>query len=293
MKLMHLGQLAAVLVLFALFAMLLVVISGLRIAAPSLRVVGPAPDDLGAEAVTIPSRSGSLLRGWLVRGKPGAGAVVVLHGIRADRAKMLNRIRLLKEAGYSVLAIDLQANGESPGKHITFGHLEALDAQAAVAFARERLPGNRVGAIGVSLGGAATLLGPQPLPVDALVLEAVFPDIDHALANRLSFYLGPAGRLLAPLYLAIMPPFLGVHASELRPIDHIGEVVAPLLIIAGKADRYTPIDESRALFARARAPKQLWEVEGAGHVDFAAYAPDEYRRRVLDFFGEYLRLTPR
>ena len=42
---------------------------------------------------------------------------------------------------------------------------------AAVAFVRARLPGERVGAIGVSLGGAAALLGPAPLAVDALVVR--------------------------------------------------------------------------------------------------------------------------
>ncbi len=31
------------------------------------------------------------------------------------------------------------------------------------------------------------------------------------------------------------------------------------------------------------APKSFWAVEGAGHVDLEAYAPDDYRQRVFPF----------
>jgi len=51
---------------------------------------------------------------------------------------------------------------ESPGERITFGHLEALDAEAAVEFARQRAPSERLAVIGISLGGAAALLAPKP-----------------------------------------------------------------------------------------------------------------------------------
>jgi len=279
----------------------LFVLSGVFLAMPLRRSVGAAPPDLIASDVTIPSRSGSLIRGWMVRGEPGAGVVVLLHGIHADRGSMVPRMRFLRAAGYSVLAIDLQGHGESPGRFITFGHLEALDADAAVAFIRDTLPGERIGIIGTSLGGAAALLGAKSLHVDALVLEAVYPDIRSALANRLALRLGSAtGHFLASVYLELMPALLRVHESQLRPIDRIADVTAPLLLMAGTADRYTTIEESRALFERAAEPKHFWSVEGAAHVDFAAYAPEMYRAQVLDFFREHLRqagrdrdLTPR
>ncbi len=273
------------LVLLALPPLLIlgIVVSGLWLAAPHQRSVGPAPPDLGAEHVIFPSPSGSAIHGWLAGGEPGRGAVLVLHGIRADRSEMSTRLRLLHAEGFGVLAIDLQAHGESHRRHITFGHLEALDAAAAVALLREKLPGERIGVIDVSLGGAATLLGPRPLPVDALVLEQVFPDIDRALTNRLVAYIGPLGRWVAPVYEWLMPFILPIRPEQLPPIDHIDELTAPLLMLAGAEDRYTPLSESRALFARAPPPKQRVAIAGAGHVDRAAYAPEDYRRRVLSF----------
>lgn len=276
--------------LLVLLAVLVFVGSGIVLAWPRRLPVGAPPSDLATTDVTIPSRSGSLIHGWLVQGDPGAGVVVLLHGVQANRRAMLDRMRLLHDAGYSLVAIDFQAHGESPGTFVTFGHLEALDAEAAVAFARMALPGERVGVIGVSLGGAATFLAPRPLPVDALVIESVYPDIRSAIANRVATRLGSAaGRPVASLYLALMPLILHVREDQLRPIDHIGEARAPLLVMSGTLDRYTTIAEARALFERAPAPKQFWAVDGAAHVDLAAHAPAAYQQTVLAFFAKHLR----
>ncbi len=146
---------------------------GLRLSAPRSAVIGPPPAELpGAEAVSIQSGSGATLRGWWVPADdPRGGAVVLMHGVWENRLRMVRRARVLHDNGFSVLLFDFQAHGESTGRRITYGKLEALDAASAVAFARNRVPGERVGAIGTSLGGAATLLGPRPLDVDALVLK--------------------------------------------------------------------------------------------------------------------------
>ena len=90
---------------------------------------------------------------------------MLLHGVRGNRLAMLRRARLLHAEGFSVLLFDFQAHGESAGRRITFGRLEGLDAAAAVAFLLQRLPNERIGAIGSSLGGASALLCPAPLPV--------------------------------------------------------------------------------------------------------------------------------
>ncbi len=209
---------------------------------------------------------------------------------------MIERAHVLAAQGYSTLLFDFQAEGESTGGGITFGKLEAQDAAAAVAFVRSRTTG-RVGAIGTSLGGAAALLGPEPVPVDALILEAVYPEIGSALSNRLVAVLGPrvgalAAPVLQPLFETLLAPILHTSPAELRPIDRIGSVTAPLLIIAGAADDRTTLAESRAMAKRAPAGTLFWAVPGAGHVDLERFGPDEYWRHVLPFLGEHLRGTP-
>jgi fermentation-respiration switch protein FrsA (DUF1100 family) len=238
--------------------------------------IGPPPDDLGGTAIAFPSGSGATLRGWFVPGVPGHGAVVLVHGIHADRRVMLPRARFLHRAGYAVLLFDLQAHGESTGDRITFGAKESRDVASAVDVIRAKAPGERLGIIAVSLGGAAVLLAPRPLDVDALIIESVYPTIGQATRNRV-------GPILAPLLLWQLRPRLGLSPDDLRPIDHIGHVRAPIFVLSGADDRHTTPEESRAMFAAAPEPKAFWLVPGAGHEDLYAVAGPEYERRVLAF----------
>lgn len=266
------------------------VLASCGLARPDQSRIGVAPVALGADTVSFPSASGSTIHAWFARGQTGAGAVLLLHGVGDDRRAMIERARFLRIAGYSVLIPDFQGHGESAGAHITFGALESLDAAAALDYLHVHAPGERAGVIGVSMGGAAALVGPSgPLPVDALVLESVYPTIRDAVRDRLRAWLGPVGPALTTPLLSFVGREIGVSAEELRPLDRIGSVASPVLIAAGTEDRYTPIAETRALYASAPSPKELWVVAGAGHVDLHAFAPAEYERRIGSFLSRNLR----
>ncbi len=267
---------------------------GLALSKPVQMSVGEPPPALNAETVQFPSLSGTTLHGWLAPGQPGAGAVVLLHGVRANRLAMVRRALVLHQHGFGVLLFDLQAHGESVGQRITFGYREGMDAASAVAFLKTRAPRERIGAIGVSLGGAACLLGPEPLDVDALVLESVFPDIGAALDDRLRARLGPiagqvAAAVITPLFRLQMPAVLGANFADLRPIDRIGSARAPLLVASGTSDAYTPIGEATALFDAAHQPKIFWPVPGATHQDLESYDPVAYWQHMLPFLAANLQ----
>lgn len=259
---------------------------------PSRGVISPPPASLDAENVTFVSGSGSRIHAWLVRGHAGAGAVLLLHGVGSNRSSMLGRATFLHDEGFTVLAPDFQAHGESPGDRVTFGARESLDALAAMTYLRDVAPAERIGVIGVSMGGAATLLGKGPLAADAFVLESVYPTIRQAFSNRLGTWLGPLGgvaRLFTPLGIRVLSADIGVSEAELQPIARIGEIHAPLLFIAGAVDPYTPLAEAESLFARAPAPKSFWAVQGAAHEDLHAYGPAQYEIRVGTFLARHLR----
>jgi uncharacterized protein len=265
--------------------------SGCVMARPARAKIGAAPASLGASTVLIASASGSLLRAWLVRGRPAHGAVLLLHGVGANRASMLARARFLHDRGYTVLAPDFQAHGESSGDHITFGARESLDAASALHFLRENAAGERVAVIGISMGGAAALLGDARNSADALVLESVYPTFEDAVADRLGVWLGPLGflgRAIAPALIGSVAPRIGVDADALRPIARIGGFDKPLLLLTGTEDRYTPVAEARALFDCAAAPKEYWEVVGAGHEDLHDFAPTEYEQLIDGFLSSAL-----
>ncbi len=256
---------------------------------PATRTIGPQPPDLLAREVRIGTAPAGHVAGWFAPGQRGRGAVLLLHGVRADRTQMLGRARFLNRAGYAALLVDLPAHGQSTGDRITFGAREAAGVRAALEFQRRESPGERIAVIGVSLGAAATVLAlPSPAP-DAVVLESMYSTIEDAVTNRLSMVLGPAGAVLAGPLLWQLPLRAGVTTSDLRPIERIPRLGAPVLIASGTQDRHTTWAETERLFDAAAVPKEIWRVEGAGHVDLHACGPGEYERRVLGFLAKHLR----
>ncbi|MCA9188285.1 MAG: alpha/beta hydrolase [Pirellulaceae bacterium] len=262
-------------------------LAGGKLVAPATCVVGSPPSDLPFQTLTLESQSGAQVAAWYLPGESSGATVVLLHPFRGNRRTMLPRARLFHERGFSVLLVDLQAHGESTGKHITVGYLERYDVQAAVAWARQQRPDDRIGVLGVSLGGAAALLG-SPLNVDALVVESVYPTINEAVDNRIAMRTGVFSKILTPVLLCQLKPRLGITTDDLRPIDHIADCDCPILVACGDNDRHTTLDETQHLFASAGEPKQLFIFEGAEHEDLQRFDPEKYNHSIVSFLERQL-----
>jgi alpha-beta hydrolase superfamily lysophospholipase len=256
---------------------------------PSNHPVGYPPVGLHAENVEFPSASGATIHGWFISGETNHGAVILMHGVHGDRKSLVARAEFLSRAGYSVLLFDFQAHGESIGKQITFGHLESRDATAAVDFIHQKLPGKKIGVIGISMGAASALLAEPPLPVNAMILESSYPTIYQATEDRMILRFGWLGKLMTPLLTCQLQPRLGITQADLSPIDHARTISVPKFFIAGTTDPNTTIDESKSLFTAAAEPKQSWWVDGAAHVDMYRSAGSEYEKRVLAFLSANLK----
>jgi fermentation-respiration switch protein FrsA (DUF1100 family) len=254
---------------------------------PSHRVIGSPPQDIPATEIALDSESGATIRGWWCENADAQATILLFHGVRGDRRSMLARAKLFHDAGFSALLIDFQAHGESRGQKITFGYLERHDVSAALDFAREKNPDHKLGVVGSSLGGAATLLG-VPREIDALVLEAVYPTIEEAVEDRARMRLGPLGFILTKLLLLQLKPRLGLSADQLRPIDHIHKIDCPIVVTAGDLDLHTRIDETRRMFEAATEPKKLVIFEGAAHIDLLDHDRELYEREILGFFRQCL-----
>jgi len=280
-RILLVGSTAAVLLITAVAWLL-----GSKLVEPQNHQV-PLPAGFYAQIVSIPG-SGHSIAGWWVDRGSKSPVVLLLHGIRADRLAMVSRAQLLMRHGFSVLLIDLQAQGETPGEGITLGFRESADVVAARDWIRSRVPGRRIGVIGESLGGASVLLAPQPSGFDAVVLEAVYPRIGRAVENRIRIFLGPLAPVLTPLLWVQLQPRLHISESDLEPIRSIGRLGAPVMVAAGSRDEHTTLAESQELFGAAAEPKQIWIVEGAKHQDFFRYDPKGYEEHVVGFLKEKL-----
>jgi len=279
--------------LVAAAAAVILIIAGTYLSAIGLQdsanhFVGRPPLDLQASNITYASGAGVLIHGWLVPGKPKQGVVLLLHAVRGDRRDMISRAEFLRKRGYAVLMIDFQSHGENRGHRITYGDLESRDVTGAIQYLHHKLPGEKVAVIGVQMGADAFVLSEDRPPVDAVVLEQMYPTINRAIASRVRNNIGPLAPLFSWLVMVEMQSQNEIPPNRLSAIDRISRIGAPVLIINGTDDHHTTIDEARAELAAATAPKELWAIEGAGHVNLHEFAKDEYERRVADFIARYL-----
>ena len=111
----------------------------------------PAPD-LGAayEDVSFTTSDGLRLEGWFVPSRNGATVIVV-----PGRSGPQKQTRMLVRNGYGVLLFDRRGEGASDGDPNIFGWGGERDLHAAAAYLRSRadVDPERIGAIGLSVGG--------------------------------------------------------------------------------------------------------------------------------------------
>jgi uncharacterized protein len=256
---------------------------------PANIAVPPPPPP--AQVVRLVASDGVPIAGsyWPGR-REDSPAVLLLHGVHGSRANLTPHAVWLHGLGYAVLAIDFRGHGGSGAVPRSFGLHEARDAEAALAFLRRGAPERPVGLIGTSLGGAAALLPDDgPLAVQAMVLQAVYPDLRSAIANRIALRLGrPLALLGEPLLSYQSWLRYGVSPSRLAPAAAISRYRGAVLVIGGAADRHTPAAETRRLHDAAGGPKELWLLPGVEHAGAGSIWTDEYRRRVRDLFARSL-----
>jgi uncharacterized protein len=258
------------------------------------RADGAAPPlPAGASSVKIVASDGIKIAGHYWRGSsPSAPAILMLHGLGGSRAQFDQLGPAMVAKGYAVLAINLRGHGDSGGDLRSFGLFEARDAHAAFDWLKAKQSGAKVGLAGLSLGGAAALIGPDgPVPADALALTVVYPDIRSAIRNRIASRVGSVLASIGEPLLSYQSRLrFGVWPSELSPLSAVGRATMPIFVIGGEADMFTPAKETRAIFDAVRSPKRLWIVPGADHN--ATPSHSDYDRRIGAFFDETLQQSP-
>ncbi len=259
------------------------------------------PGDYGLryEKADFTARDGVALHGyWMpAPGDPAAGsstapAIVVCHGYNGSLDADLKTAPLLNRAGFGVLAFDFRGHGRSDGSLVSLGYHERQDLLGAVDWLEKRGV-TRVGVLGFSMGGVVALSAAPMHPlIRVVVADGAFAEvrtlIEGALRER--YNPGPLTPWLAWAIVQAMGWRAAANLAQADPLRVVGQL-APraVLLIHGARDPYVPMDSIRALYRAARPPKALWVVPEAGHREAAQLRPQEYERRVVDFFQTYLQ----
>jgi pimeloyl-ACP methyl ester carboxylesterase len=204
------------------------------------------------EHVSFPTQDGWVIHGDLY-GSAGRG-VVLVHGGRFEKSSWDKQARVLVNAGFRALAIDLRGYGVSkqgpPAARSDYG--SPLDVLAAVRYLRQR-GATIVSVVGASMGGDAAegaLAEAHPGEIDRVVLLA------HGAC-------GPPERLKGrKLFI--------VSRDDLGPGDK------------------PRLPRIRAQYEKAPDPKELVILEGSAHAQFIFQTGQGERlmREILRFLSE-------
>jgi dipeptidyl aminopeptidase/acylaminoacyl peptidase len=248
------------------------------------------------EDVVFTSGDGVTLKGWIVkppRPHPTSPAIIICHGVGANKSDFTDLAAALSRRGYAVLLFDFRAHGESGGSRTSLGYHEQKDVVSALNFLRGRseIDSKRIGIYGFSMGGATAILAAaSSRGFRAVVVDSAFTSLRGQARSAITgFYHLPAFPFL-PLAVLGYELYFQTSIDAISPVRAIaGLSPVPILIIAGEGDKLIPADNGRRLYAAAKEPKELWIIPHAEHGGTLAAAGSEYEKRVGEFFDKNLK----
>jgi alpha-beta hydrolase superfamily lysophospholipase len=241
------------------------------------------------QPVTVTASDGVTLACSIVEpdgAAPSGGwpAVILFHGLGGSHADMEPiATQALAPAGYASLECDARGTGSSGGVWGLDGPREDQDARDLFTWlaARPEISDTQIGALGISLGGAAvwnaTAAG---VPFKAIVPMITWTNLQTALAPN---NLAKSGllQLLAlavpmnrwdPALVAAEPALLQSNVAATAALSssrssgaQLSSISTPTLIVQGRHDFLFDIDQALAAYRQLAGPKQLY-IGDLGHL---------------------------
>jgi fermentation-respiration switch protein FrsA (DUF1100 family) len=199
---------------------------------------------------------------------------------------------MLHRNGFSVLLIDLRDHGDSTledGRYAggTEEYRDVLGAWDWLQTA-QGVPAERIGLAGISLGAATVVIATgHELRVAATWEDSSYADLPSIIRNELTRAGYPTfldtGAVLAGKLIS------GDDLTAGSPLDGVNRLAGrPIFITHGELDERIAVRYGHDLAAAAEAggsPVGSWFVPGSGHTQAMVDQPDEYERRLVEFFS--------
>jgi pimeloyl-ACP methyl ester carboxylesterase len=245
----------------------------------------PAPaDHPERRLVEIPIDPNLSLRGWLLPHPAGGGTLLHAYGNGDTVADSLDRMIWLRDAlEVHVLAVDYRGYGFSDGAPSVQALLD--DVIRVFDHCREEWiePGAPVWMYGRSIGTVPAIHLAAHRPLDGLILETPFTDVESVI-NAWERNLFPLVR-----WLMRMRPSPELADRRPQPGDLLAAFRGPLLVIHGNRDTVIPIALGRRMFDLCPSNRKTFcEVPGTGHNDLWLDRPP-----ASDALRRFVRFGPR
>jgi len=253
-------------------------------AVPQRALPDTKPQDFGlvGEQVWIHGPNNKRLHAWFIpAGEAPAPAVVILHGWGGTSADMLPVAPGLHDLGFHSLFLDARTHGLSDDEDFMSMPRFAEDLETALVWLVNRDDVTTIGAVGHSIGAAATILAASRNPdIDAVVAVASFAHPEELLWRAIP-YPAPVKWTL----LRAIRQMIGVSYDDIAPRNRIADIQVPVLLMHGEDDDVIPVDD--AISIHDNLPScQLIIVPKGTHSDLEAFEP--YFSDVNEFLSAHL-----
>jgi alpha-beta hydrolase superfamily lysophospholipase len=230
-----------------------------------------APEDVRYKIAV--ERGTATVRAWTFEphGKP-RGTVLMLHGIRDRKLNLVPGARWHAERGFRVVAVDSRGHGESSGRYLTYGVEESRDLVAVVdELERRSLLVPPLAVVGTSYGAATALqYAALDARVDKVVALAPFASLRRVVHAYVARILGwPARWIPATAVNELIDDSArqaGFDPDRACALCVAPQIRAAVLLIHSREDERIPWQHSVAIRDALRSRKQLFLVDGVGHV---------------------------
>lgn len=249
----------------------------------------PTRIGLAYEDVVLIHPRGERVHGWWLPAAGDAvgaprGTVYFLHGNAQNISTHIASVSWLPEAGFNVFLIDYRGYGFSDGKATLPNALADIQLGLDWLDASSRLRGKPLIVFGQSLGASMSIEvmaeKTNQSKASCAVFDAAFSgyrDIAGDVMQR-SWLLWP----LRPVVLPFMP------AKSMDPVEHIGAVSIPKLLMHSKEDAVIPFAQGQTLYAAATGDKVFQPLLG-DHI--AAVRESSVQKRLLEYFYNHCAVS--
>lgn len=218
--------------------------------------------------------------------------VVLVHGYRGTRFGSVAHIaKELREAGSSLLFIDLRCCGESEGKYITFGAKEQFDLiDWLERLEWENTKGLPVYLYGQSMGGGIVLMAAGrklPKSVKGIISDCGIHSMKDQLRDIAEVWFHLHGIELLLFRVNIFCHLFGKFSMrQADTTKALKKNKLPVLFFHGEADTYVTPENTLRNYVLCRSKKEMVLIPKARHLCCSYEKPKLYIEKVLSFFDK-------